>query len=355
MTHSEAAPGKRLTLDTVLDPTADPRLAMSLEQAGFACAWVTETVRDPYLCLAGMAPLTTRMSLGTGVAIAFARSPMTTALSAHDVQRLSGGRLLLGLGSQVRPHITRRFSMPWSSPAERMREYVLALRAIWACWNEGVPLRFDGDFYTHTLMTPFFNPGPMGFPPPPVLLGGVGARMTAVAGEVADGFICGPLTSSLSFREHSLAAIERGLAARPVSETDSFDICVMPLVVTGDDAAATERVAQATRARLAFYASTPAYRHILELHGWDALHDRLHRLSREGAWNEMADLIDDDVLHTFAVVAEPDDVAQTLQDRFGEHARRAIVHSAADLGLDVWSAVVRHAAPTQAADPVATA
>jgi probable F420-dependent oxidoreductase len=355
VTHSEAAPGKRLTLDTVLDPTADPRLAVSLEDAGFACAWVTETVRDPYLCLARAAALTTRMSLGTGVAIAFARSPMTTALSAHDVQRLSGGRLLLGLGSQVRPHITRRFSMPWSSPAKRMREYVLALRAIWASWNEGVPLHFDGDFYTHTLMTPFFNPGPTGFPPPPVLLGGVGARMTAVAGEVADGFICGPLTSSLSFREHSLPSIERGLAARPAARSDPFDIRVMPFVVTGADAAATERVARATRARIAFYASTPAYRHILELHGWDALHDRLHKLSREGAWDEMPANINDDVLNTFAVVAEPDAVAQALQERFGDDARRAIVHSAADPGLEVWRAVTRHTVPVQAADPVATA
>jgi probable F420-dependent oxidoreductase len=350
VTHSEAGPGKRLTLDTVLDPAADPRRATSLEQAGFACAWVTETVRDPYLCLAGTAPLTTRMSLGTGVAIAFARSPMTTALSAHDVQRLSGGRLLLGLGSQVRPHITRRFSMPWSSPAERMREYVLALRAIWACWNEGVPLDFDGDFYTHTLMTPFFNPGPMGFPPPPVLLGGVGARMTAVAGEVADGFICGPLTSSLSFREHTLPAIERGLAARAAVRTDPFVICVMPLVVTGEDAAATERVARATRGRIAFYASTPAYRHILELHGWGALQDQLHRLSRDGAWEEMAALIDDDVLRAFAVVAEPDEVAQAVRDRFGDRAGRAIVHSAVDPGLDVWRTV---AAPSaRAAGPV---
>jgi probable F420-dependent oxidoreductase len=349
VTTNEAARGKRLTLDTVLDPAADPRLAAALERAGFGCAWVTETVRDPYLCLAAAAAVTTDMSLGTGVAIAFARSPMTTALSAHDVQRLSGGRLRLGLGSQVRPHITRRFSMPWSSPAERMREYVLALRAIWASWNEGAPLAFDGDFYTHTLMTPFFNPGPTGFPPPPVLLGGVGARMTAVAGEVADGFICGPLTSSLSFREHSLPAVERGLAARSAERTVPFDLCVMPLVVTGADAAATERAASATRARIAFYASTPAYRHILQLHGWDALHERLHALSRDGAWNEMAGLIDDDVLHAFAVVAEPEAVAQAVRDRFGDRVQRAIVHSTADPGLDVWQTVARHAVPAQAA------
>jgi probable F420-dependent oxidoreductase len=352
VTQGAAGPGGRLTLDTVLDPAADPHVATSIEDAGFACAWVTETVRDPYLCLAGAAATTSRLTLGTGVAIAFARSPMTTALSAHDLQRLSGGRMLLGLGSQVRPHITRRFSMPWSHPAERMREYVLALRAIWASWNEGVPLQFDGDFYTHTLMTPFFNPGPTGFPPPPVLLGGVGARMTAVAGEVADGFICGPLTSSLSFREHTMPAIERGRAARSAPRADPFVICVMPLVVTGEDAAATERVTQATRARIAFYASTPAYRHILELHGWGALHDQLHRLSRDRAWEDMAALIDDDVLHAFAVVAEPDEVAQVVLDRFGDRAQRAIVHSAVDPGPDVWRTVAAQPTPARAAGPV---
>jgi probable F420-dependent oxidoreductase len=335
---------RRLALDSVLDPSTAPESASALETAGFHSGWVTETVRDPYLYLSAAADATSTMSLGTGVAIAFARSPMTTALCAHDVQRRSGGRLKLGLGSQVRAHITRRFSMPWSHPAPRMREYVLALRAIWSSWIDGSPLEFEGHFYTHTLMTPFFNPGPTGFPAPPILLGGVGAQMTAVAGEVADGLICGPLTSALSFREQALVSLERGLARRDTAPA-AFEICVMPLVVSGPDEAATARVAAATRARIAFYGSTPAYRHVFDLHGWGALHERLHALSRDGAWSAMADLVDDEVLATFAVVAEPDGVVAEVERRFGAQAQRAILHSAADLDLPTWQAVVSASTP----------
>jgi probable F420-dependent oxidoreductase len=330
---------RRLAFDTVLDPNADPGSASALEAAGFQGGWVTETVRDPYMYLTTAADVTETAVLGTGVAIAFARSPMTTALCAHDLQRRSGGRFKLGLGSQVRAHITRRFSMPWSQPARRMREYVLALRATWASWIDGAPLDFAGDFYTHTLMTPFFNPGPTGYPAPPILLGGVGPQMIAAAGEVADGFICGPLTSALSFREQAVAALEKGFARRDGSLA-AFEVCVMPLVVCGPDAAAAERAAAATRARIAFYASTPAYRRVLELHGWGALHDRLHALSRNGGWQAMTDLIDDEVLATFAVVAEPGDVVAEVERRFGGLAQRAILHSAADLGWDVWRSVL---------------
>jgi probable F420-dependent oxidoreductase len=329
-----------LALDTVLDPAAAPGHAAALEAAGFDGGWVTETVRDPYLHLAAAAGATTRLTLGTGVAIAFARSPMTTALCAHDLQRSSGGRFRLGLGSQVRAHITRRFSMPWSSPARRMREYVLALRAIWSSWIDGSPLAFEGDFYTHTLMTPFFNPGPTGFPAPPILLAGVGPQMTAVAGEVADGLICGPLTSERSFREQAIASLEQGFARRGAAGS-GFEVCVMPLVVSGHDEAETRRVAAATRARIAFYASTPAYRHVLDLHGWGALHERLHALSRNGEWAAMAALIDDEVLATFAVVAGPGEVAAEVQRRFGGLAQRAILSSAADVSLPVWQAVAR--------------
>lgn len=253
-----------IPLDAVLEPTAAPGAAAGIERAGYGCAWVTETVRDPFLVLALAAGETRHIRLGTAVAIAFARSPMTLAQSAHDLQRISGGRLLLGLGWQIRPHITRRFGMPWSRPADRMREYVLAVRAIWAAWNDGAELGFQGEFYSHTLMTPVFDPGPNGFGPPPVLLGGVGARMTEVAGEVADGFLCGPLTSVASFRGYTLPALEKG---RVRSAVEVFSVSGMPFVVTGADTEATASVAAATRARIAFYASTPAYRFVLEAHG----------------------------------------------------------------------------------------
>lgn len=323
-------------VDTLLDPVAASGAAAGIEQAGFGCAWVTETVRDPFVVLALAAQETTDLMLGTGVAIAFARSPMTLAQSAHDVHRLSGGRLLLGLGSQVRQHVTRRFGMPWSRPADRMREYVLAVRAIWATWNDGVGLDFRGEFYDHTLMTPFFDPGPTGFGPPPVFLGGVGERMTAVAGEVADGFLCGPLTSIESLRAHTLPALQQGRAR---SDRTSFTVSGMPFVVTGVDAAAFARVALATRKRIAFYASTPAYRFVLEVHGWGGLHDRLHALSKEGRWDEMAAQIDDEVLDAFAVVAQPDDVGAALRARWAGLADRLTVHCAADPGAEVWPVI----------------
>jgi len=265
---------------------------------------------------------------------------MNLAVVANDLQELSEGRFILGLGSQIKPHITKRYSMPWSHPAPRMREMLLAIRAIWDSWANGTKLDFRGDFYTHTLMTPFFNPGPTGYPPPPILLGGVGADMTAVAGEVADGFICGPLTSRTSFLEHTAAALRRGRAARSGTPAAPFQICAMPLIVTGSDAAMTERVAQATRQRIAFYASTPSYRHILALHGWEELHERLHALSRAGAWAQMADLIDDEVLDAFAVIAEPEDVMAAVHDRFAGQVNRVIVHGALDPGLDVWRGVL---------------
>lgn len=176
--------------------------------------------------------------------------------------------------------------MPWSRPADRMREYVLALRAIWACWNVGADLDFRGEFSSHTLMPPFFDPGPNGFGSPQVLLAGVGARMTEVAGEVGDGFLCAPLTSIESLRAHTLPALEKGRAR---STSRDFTVSGMPFVVTGEDAAATARIAAATRGRIAFYASTPAYRFVLDLHGWGGLHERLHAPSREGRWLDMAD------------------------------------------------------------------
>lgn len=349
---------RRMGFDVALDPAVSPGSAAALEEVGFGGAWVTETVRDPFLYLAGAASSTTDLALGTAVAIALARSPMTTALCAHDLQRWSAGRFKLGLGSQVRRQVTERFSMPWSQPIRRMREYVLALRAIWASWIDGSSLDFRGEFYTHTLMTPFFNPGPTGHPAPRVLLGAVGAQMTSVAGEVADGLICGPLTSGLSFAEHTLPALSRGYAARPTKTPqkipEPFEIGVMPLIVTGADTATTLRIARATRARIAFYGSTPSYRAILDLHGWGTLHDRLHKLSRCGDWAAMTDLIDDEILDTFAVVADPDHVAAAVQQRFGRHAHRAILHAASDPGLEVWRCVLSASASRPACEEANT-
>lgn len=319
-------------LDVLTDATTDPGTVAALEVAGYDGVWTTETVRDPFLTLAGWASATGRVRLGTGVAIAFARSPMTLALTAHDLQRQTGGRLILGLGSQVKAHIERRFSMPWSEPAARMREYVMALRAIWASWNDGVPLEFHGRFTSHTLMTPFFNPGPNGYGPPPVVLGGVGERMTAVAGEVADGFLCAPLTSERTLTQHTLPALGD---PRP-----GFLVCATPFVVTGRDPQTMARVEAATRERIAFYASTPAYRAVLDVHGWAGRGERLTRLARAGEFDAMAALVDDEMLYAFAVVAEPDRLGAAVRERWAGRADRVAIFTAADPGSEVWPEIV---------------
>ena len=303
------------------DPTDASSRARQAEEDGYAGVWCPETGHDAFLPLALAAHHTEQLELGTGIAVAFARNPMTMAMAANDVQLYSRGRFLLGLGSQIKPHIEKRFSMPWSHPAPRMREYISAMRAIWSCWNEGTKLDFRGDFYTHRLMTPFFDPGPNPYGPPKVLLAAVGPLMTEVAGEVADGLLVHGFTTERYVREVSLPAFERGLARSGRSRAD-VQVSYPAMVVTGDDEAAMESAAQAVRGQIAFYGSTPAYLPVLALHGWEALHGDLNRLSKQGKWAEMAELIDDDVLEAFAVVAEPDEVPGKLMARFGDTVDR---------------------------------
>lgn len=306
-----------MKVDGIL-PLALPQVAArarELERLGFDAALSAEVANDPFLPLVVAAEHTERLELMTSVAVAFARSPMTLAQTAHDLNAYAKGRLLLGLGSQVRAHVERRFSMPWSRPAARMRELILALRAIWASWYEGKKLDFRGEFYTHTLMTPMFTPQETAYGAPRVLLAGVNPRMTEVAGEVADGFIAHAFTTERYLREVTLPAIERGLA-RAGRPRASFELCCPVFVVTGDDEADFAASRDAVRSQIAFYASTPAYRPVLELHGWGNLQDELNALARRGAWGEMAGLVRDDVLEAFAVVApDPDTVAERVLAR----------------------------------------
>lgn len=307
---------------TGIDTRAD---AANAEAAGYSGIWTSETKHDPFLAVALAAVETDRIELGTSLVIAFARNPMSTAVQANDVQLLSKGRLLLGLGSQIKPHITRRFSMPWSHPAPRMREFILAMRAIWGCWDTGSKLDFRGDFYTHTLMTPFFNPGPNPYGPPAVLLAGVGEVMTAVAGEVADGFVCHGFTTERYVREVTLPALALG-RSRTGADLGGYEVSGQPLVATATTPEAMDAAIRAVREQIAFYGSTPAYRPVLDLHGWGELSDALHQLSVQGRWKEMGDLIDDDVLNAFAVVDEPDRVAGTLLRRFGDVMTRMTLY-----------------------------
>ena len=304
--------------------TDSGRTAVDLETAGYSGAWTAEGPHDPFLPLAVAAAGTAEIELGTAIAVAFARNPMLLANIGWDLQTLSQGRFVLGLGSQIKPHITKRFSMEWSRPAARMREMVQAVRAIWNTWQHGTPLGFRGEFYQHTLMTPMFTPraSDLGdFGPPKIYLAGVGRRMTEVAGEVCDGFLCHPFTTERYLREVTLPALERGRAEAGVS-MNGYDISGPSFVVTGDTDEEVERSSTTTRRQIAFYGSTPAYRPVLDIHGWGDLQDELNNLSKRGQWVEMGTLIDDEILNTFAVVAPPEEVAPELGRRYGDIINR---------------------------------
>lgn len=298
------------------DPVGIPAAAKRLEEAGYDGGWAAETGRDPFIALAVAAGATERLELATGIAVAFARNPMTLAMLANDVHQLSRGRFILGLGSQIRAHITKRFSMPWSHPAPRMRELILAIRAIWAAWQNGEKLDFRGEFYTHTLMTPFFDPGPNPFGNPPIVLAAVGEHMAEVAGEVGDGLLVHPFTTSRYLSEISLPALERGAAKAGKSRAE-LTVALPGFVVTGSDEAEMAASAVAAKQQIAFYGSTPAYRPVLELHGWGDLQTDLHAKSKRGEWQQMGEMIDDRVLAAFAVLAPPESVATAVLERWG--------------------------------------
>jgi probable F420-dependent oxidoreductase len=294
-----------------------PAAAKAAEAAGYDAIWGAETSHDPFLPLTLAAEHTDHIQIGTSIAVAFARSPMTTANSAWDLNLYSEGRFLLGLGSQIRPHIQKRFSMPWSHPAPRMSEFISAMRAIWSSWQDGTKLDFRGEFYSHTLMTPFFNPGPNPYGAPKVFLAAVGDGMTRVAGEVADGMLVHGFSTERYLREVTLPAVESGLDASGRKRAD-FELSYPMFVVTGETEEDMAAASTGTRKQIAFYGSTPAYRAVLELHGWGELQTELNAMSKQGRWDEMGTLIDDDVLDAFAVVGPPEEVPALVLERVGD-------------------------------------
>jgi probable F420-dependent oxidoreductase len=314
------------------------REARRLEEVGYDGIWAAETSHDPFLTVTLAAAATKKVDVGTGIAVAFARNPMSLATLGHDLQVLSEGRFILGLGSQVQAHIDRRFSMSWSKPAARMREMVDAIHAIWACWNEGRPLSFEGEFYRHTLMPPFFNPGPSPFGPPRVYLAGVGPKMIEVAGEMADGFLCHGFTTASYLSASVLPALERGLARRNRTRSD-IEVTAPGFIVTGRNEEELARSAAGVRRQLAFYGSTPAYRPVLEHHGWGELQSELHELARQGKWDEMGDLIEPQVLEAFAVVGAPGAIAGLVAARYGHAVDRINVYSPFEADDGLWSEV----------------
>ncbi|HVX19377.1 MAG TPA: LLM class F420-dependent oxidoreductase [Acidimicrobiales bacterium] len=331
-----------MRVDGGVDPTfgkAGPSAKVA-EERGYDGVFSAETSHDPFLLLMDAIRATSTIELGTGIAVAFSRNPMSMAVLANDLQRESQGRFILGLGSQVKAHITKRFSMPWSHPAERMREYILAMRAIWDCWNNDVKLDFRGDFYTHTLMTPFFNPGPNEYGPPKVFLAGVGQLMTEVAGEVADGFLAHGFTTDSYFKAETLPALERGLAkaGRPLAD---LEISIPAFVVTGTTEEEMAAAAVGVRRQIAFYGSTPNYRPVLEHHGWGELQTELNTLSKKGEWEKMGELIDDDILHAFAVVAEPEQLAAGIAERYAGLVTRLSFYAPYKSDPERWAAVTK--------------
>lgn len=281
---------------------------------GFDGVFSADTAHEPFLPLAAAMQAVPEMDYGTAIAVAFARSPMVVAQTAWDLASLSGGRFMLGLGSQIRPHIVRRFSMPWDSPGPRMREYLAAVRAIWNTFQHGTALSFQGDFYQFSLMTPFFNAGPIDTPDVPIYLAGVGPYMTKLAGEVADGLHAHPFHTVRYLDEVVQPAIDAGAALAGRTACVVERVCPI-MVITGHSEEQISDAREAVRQQIAFYASTPAYRSILDLHDWD-FGERLTALSKRGDWDALAGVIPDEVVEAVAVVAPVAELGAALRERY---------------------------------------
>lgn len=295
-------------------------VARRAEADGYGGLWALEAAREPFSPLALAASAAPTLELRTAIAVAFARNPMVTAQLGHELSSVTSGRFVLGLGTQVRAHVERRFSETWSEPVARMAEYLDALRAIWSAWNNGTRLDFKGRFYSHTLMTPMFDPGPSAVGPPPVHLAAVGPAMVTMAAEKADGLVLHPLSSARTVSERVLPLVAERRA------TEGFQLSCPVLVATGTtgEEIATER--RAVRKQLAFYASTPAYRWVLEMYDEGPTADRLRELSREGRWDDMTALVGDDLVDEFSVTAHRDDLAAALTDRWSSILDRVGVY-----------------------------
>ncbi len=337
-----------MKLDTGLltDIAKTGEAAAQREAQGYDGGFTYEISHDPFLPLAVASQSTSTIELGTSIAVAFARNPMTLANTAYDLQAASGGRFVLGLGSQIKPHITKRFSMEWSKPAARMRDFILAMRAIWDNWDDQSGQRLDhrGEFYQHTLMTPMFNPGPHPHGHAKIWLAGVGPLMTQVAGEVADGFIAHAFTTADYFKDVTLPALQTGLdksdSDRSPSSRATFEVSLPVFNVLGETEADRAEAALATRKQIAFYGSTPAYAPVLEQHGWADVHTKLNTMSKQGEWDAMADLIDDDILATFAIVGTADEFPARLEERWGGLVDRISFYSEVAAGADNWATML---------------
>jgi len=325
-----------MLLDVALrdyDLKSVPEFARCAETIGYDCIWTSETQHDPFLPLGVAATATSKIKLVTSIAVAFPRSPMITAYTAWDLQKASAGRFILGLGSQVRAHNQRRFSVKFESPGPKLREVVLALRAIWDCWQNGTHLRFKGKFYNFDLMTPFFNPGPIAHPTVPVFVAGVNRYMYRMAGEVCDGLHVHPFHTAKYLREYVHPAVNEGLQTSGRSRRN-FQYATSVFVIVGDTERERAENTEAIRQQIAFYASTRTYAPVLEAHGWEAISPELHQKSLDGDWKAMSRLITDEMIDEVAVSGTYEIIVQKLRQRYEGLLDRVSLYQPYELMVD---------------------
>ncbi|MDX2162673.1 MAG: TIGR03617 family F420-dependent LLM class oxidoreductase [bacterium] len=307
-----------MQFDVTIFPTrlnAAAELAQQVEAYGFSGLWTSETAHNPFLPLTHAAAVTDRIVLGTAIAVAFPRSPMVTAQIAWDLAEQSNGRFALGLGTQVKTHIVRRFSTPWTAPAPRLREYIESIRAIWNSFQTQAPLKYEGEHYQFSLLTPFFMPAPLPTPDIPIYIAGVNEMLCRLAGELCQGFHVHSFHTPRYLKELILPNVRQGAEKAGRAPGDCALSCAI-FVVTGRTAQEIEDNKGAVKAQIAFYASTPSYSAVMEMHGWMDLHERLNALSRQNRWYEMGELISDDMLAEFAVIAPLDELAHSVKARY---------------------------------------
>lgn len=308
-----------------LSPTKAPEVARRAARIGYDGFFTAETGHEPFLPLSLASQAEPGLEMGTAITLAFPRSPMVMAQLAWDMQIVAGGKFILGLGTQIKPHITRRFSTEWSHPTDRLRDYIGAVRAVWDCFQSGARLRYQGDFYQLTLMTPFFNPGPNELPRIPIYIAGVGPLLSRLAGEICDGFHVHPFHTTKYLDELVIPAIARG-AAQTGRTVNDVKLATPVFVVTGRDSREMKEMMRPVKEQIAFYASTPSYAPILKIHGWD-FGPTLRSMSKRGEWRRMAEVIPDEVVHQVAVVAPMPDLADRLIDRYRGRTHRISIYS----------------------------
>ncbi len=317
-----------MKFDIVLDADTLEQIretSRAAEALGFDGIWTPETRHDPFPQLALVAEHTQSIEFGTAIAVAFARSPMHMAYVAWDMARYGDGRFILGLGTQIKPHIERRFAMPWSKPAARLREYILALRHIWHGWQNNERLNFRGEFYKMTLMSPFFNPGPIPHPDIPIYIAGVNRRLCELAGELCDGFHVHPFHTVDYLRERIRPWVAAG-AAKAGRRVEDVVFSTTVFAIVGDTEKERAQRRQEVRMQIAFYASTPSYRPVLEQHGWGEIGDRLGKLAVRKEWAAMPALISDEMVDTFAITGAWDEIGPAIQARYGDLLQRATLY-----------------------------